>query len=52
MSQGQILTWIVALVVLEVFHLKWIWWTEWDCRKCGKKNERCACEGRKWMLYL
>ena len=52
MDQTQILLWILALVILEIFHFKWIWWTEWSCRKCGRKNQDCPCEGTKWMMYL
>ena len=52
MSQTQILLSIVALIVLELYHLKWIWWEYWDCRRCSTKNMHCACPGTKWVLYL
>jgi len=29
--------WIVVLFILEINHFKWIWWTYWDCRRCGRK---------------
>lgn len=45
--------WIVALFVLEVNHLRWIWWEHWDCRGCGEKNRACGCESSKrWLMYL
>ena len=50
-SQTQLLAWIVALFVLEVLHLKWIWLSEWSCARCCQKNLQCACEGR-WIKYL
>jgi len=42
---------IVALICVEVVHLKWIWWTQWDCRKCGRRNRDCG-HGAKWMFLL
>jgi hypothetical protein len=51
MSQTTILLWIVALLLLELNHLRWIWWEYWDCRKCGKKHKACGC-GVKWVMYL
>jgi hypothetical protein len=50
-SPTEVLSWIVALIVLELFHLKWIWLSEWSCRKCSRKNLECACSGR-WAKYL
>jgi hypothetical protein len=50
-SPTEILSWIVALIVLEIFHLKWIWLSEWSCRKCSRTNIECACSGR-WAKYL
>ena len=52
MSEAQILLWIVALSALELCHLKWIWWTEWRCGRCAKKNEHCACEGRLARILI
>jgi hypothetical protein len=50
-SQIELLAWIVALFVLEVLHLKWIWLSEWSCGRCERTNLQCACEGR-WIKYL
>jgi hypothetical protein len=50
-SNGEILIWIVALLALELFHLKWIWLSEWSCAKCSRKNLECDCRGR-WQRYL
>ena len=52
LSQGQLLLMIVTMIVLELNHLKWIWWTQWDCRACGAKHEHCACGDSKWIMYL
>jgi hypothetical protein len=43
---------IAAMIVLEVNHLKWIWWTEWTCGRCGDRNEHCACGRSKWLMFL
>jgi hypothetical protein len=51
-SQTEVLLWIVALIVLEIYHLKWIYLSEWSCRKCGEKHLHCPCESRKWVTYL
>lgn len=51
MSQTQIFLWCIGLIVLEVNHLKWIWWTYWECAKCGRKHKDCGC-GSKWVMYL
>jgi hypothetical protein len=52
-SQTQILLWIVALLVLEVNHLKWIWWEHWSCRACTAKHKDCACGSTsRWFMYL
>jgi hypothetical protein len=50
-SRMELLTWIVALVIIEVLHLKWIWLSEWSCGRCAMKNVDCACEGR-WLKYF
>jgi hypothetical protein len=52
MSQTEIFCWIVALLVLELNHLRWIWWEYWDCRRCGDKNRACGCGKTKWVMYL
>jgi hypothetical protein len=52
-SQTQIFLWIVALFVLEVNHLKWIWWEHWSCRHCTAKHKDCACGSTpSWIMYL
>ena len=52
-SQSQTLLWILALFVLEVNHLKWIWWEHWDCRSCSAKHKNCACGSTaRWLMYL
>ena len=51
-SRTEILLWIVALFVLEVNHLKWIWWENWNCRKCSSKHKDCGCGTTKWIMYL
>jgi hypothetical protein len=51
LSRTELLAWIVALFVIEILHLKWIWLSEWSCRKCTRKNLECACPGR-WAKYL
>jgi hypothetical protein len=50
-SQSQMLAWIVALFVIEVLHLKWIWLSEWSCARCSQSNLECDCPGR-WAKYL
>jgi hypothetical protein len=52
LSHGQLLLMIAAMILLELNHLKWIWWTEWKCRDCGEAHEHCACGRSKWIMYL
>jgi hypothetical protein len=40
---------IVALLLVEVTHLKWIWWN-WVCRKHARVHRECGCS--KWVMYL
>jgi hypothetical protein len=52
-SHTQILLWIVALFLLEVNHLKWIWWEHWHCRACTVAHKDCACGATsRWVMYL
>jgi hypothetical protein len=51
MSDGQILIWCLALILLEFQHLKWIVWEHWDCRRCGVKHRECR-HGAKLMTFL
>lgn len=50
-SKPEILAWCVALIALELYHLKWIWLTEWNCNRCARKNVDCGCSGR-WIKYF
>jgi hypothetical protein len=52
-SRTEILLWIIALFVLEVNHLKWIWWEYWACRGCQVKHKDCSCgETARWLMFL
>jgi hypothetical protein len=52
-SQTQLLVAIAVLIVVEINHLKWIWWTQWQCRTCGVKNRDCDCSDKwKWMVWF
>jgi hypothetical protein len=52
-TQTQILIGILILFVVEVNHLKWIWWNHWQCRKCKVRNRDCGCSDKwKWMVLL
>jgi hypothetical protein len=52
MSRPQLTIAILGLIALEVNHLKWIWWTYWDCRRCGRKHKDCGACGRAWLMFL
>ncbi len=50
-SETGITLWILALMLLEVQHLKWIAWEYWDCRRHGVKNKECRCKARlMWLI--
>jgi hypothetical protein len=52
-SRTEILLWIAALFMLEVNHLKWIWWEHWSCRACTVKHKDCSCgQTSRWIMYL
>jgi hypothetical protein len=52
-SQTQLLVAIAVLIVVEINHLKWIWWTQWQCRTCNAKNRDCPCSDKwKWMVWF
>jgi hypothetical protein len=51
LSPTQLLASIFGLFALEVLHLKWIWLSEWTCRRCRLRNLECRCSGR-WSRYL
>jgi hypothetical protein len=50
-SQTEAAIWIVCLLVLELNHLRWIWWEYWECKRCGQKHKACDCT-TKWVMYL
>ncbi len=50
-GQGSVLLGIVAMILLEVNHLKWIWYEKWQCRKCGLTPKECG-HGVRWMMLL
>jgi hypothetical protein len=50
-SDTGVLLWAVALIVLEIQHLKWIAWEYWDCRTHKVKNRECRCKARL-MIWL
>jgi hypothetical protein len=51
-STGLLLFAIVSMIVLEIQHLRWIWWEYWVCRDCGVKNKHCACRRFKWQIWI
>ena len=51
-SQGLLLFSILSMIVLELQHLRWIWWEHWDCRDCGAKNKHCGCQKFRWQLWV
>jgi hypothetical protein len=51
LTKTELLVSIVVLIAVELLHLKWIWLSEWSCRRCRRRNLECACSGR-WMKYL
>jgi hypothetical protein len=51
LSPTQVLLWCIALIILELNHLKWIWWTYWECAKCSRKHKDCSCSS-KWIMFL
>jgi hypothetical protein len=51
MNQTGVFLSCVALIGVEVLHLKWLWWTKWECRKCGCAPRECG-HGAKWLMFL
>jgi hypothetical protein len=51
LSRTELLAGIMAMIVLELYHLKWIWLSEWSCRQCSRRNLECACS-RRWIKYF
>ena len=53
MNQTEVFLAIVGLIVVEIYHLKWIWWEHWMCRSCGTENKNCSCgPPPRWFKYL
>ena len=52
MSSDLLLFAIVCMIVLEMQHLRWIWWEYWNCRTCGVKNKNCGCDKFRWQLWV
>jgi hypothetical protein len=51
-SPALLLFAIGCMIVLEMQHLRWIWWEYWDCRDCGAKNKHCGCKKFRWQLWV
>jgi hypothetical protein len=51
LSPTELLISIMGLIAIEILHLKWIWLSEWTCRRCRLRNLECECSGR-WIRYL
>ena len=52
LGPDQIMLWIVALLVLEVMHLRWIWYEHWHCRRCHAVNRHCSCGRAERIMRL
>jgi hypothetical protein len=52
MDRPGLLIAISALIAVELNHLRWIWWTYWNCKRCGAVHKQCSCGHRKWVMYL
>jgi hypothetical protein len=50
-NDGQVLLWCIALIALELQHLKWIVWEHWTCRRCGVKHRECG-HGARLVKYF
>ena len=51
LSPTELLASIMGMIAVEILHLKWIWLSEWSCRRCKQTNLNCECSGR-WLRYL
>jgi hypothetical protein len=51
LTQTQLLASIAAMLAVALLYLKWIWLSEWNCRRCKRTNLDCDCSGR-WVKYL
>jgi len=52
MPRPLLLASILGMILLELNHLRWLWWENWSCRRCGVKYKDCAYGHRKWIMYL
>jgi hypothetical protein len=52
LSDDLVLLWILAVLLLEILHLKWIWWEHWRCRRCKLVNNECSCGRAEWLMRL
>ena len=52
MSQTELFLAILGLIVLEIYHLKWIWWEHWLCRTCQTQHKNCGCALPTWFRIL
>jgi hypothetical protein len=52
MPRSLLLVAILGMLLLELNHLRWLWWENWMCRRCGVKYKDCAYGHRKWIMYL
>jgi hypothetical protein len=52
MPRTLLLMAILGMILLELNHLRWIWWENWNCRRCGVKYKDCEYGHRKWIMYL
>ena len=43
---------IVCWIVLELKHLRCIWWEYCDCLSCCVSNKLCGCEKFRWQLWV
>jgi hypothetical protein len=48
--RGLLFLCIVVLILVELTHLKWIWWNQWVCRKHARVRRECGCN--KWVMFL
>ena len=52
-SRTEVFAAIVGLFVLEIYHLKWLWWEHWKCRTCRTEIKNCSCgPPPRWFTYL
>ena len=52
MPRPLLLASILGMILLELNHLRWLWWENWRCKRCGVKYKDCRYGHRKWIMYL